>query len=775
MSDAGHKYTDEQIKELEKQIHSVYAEAREDLTNKLDDFKQKHAVKNALYLNKLQTGEITQEQYDAWYAGQMFQRKQWSAKKEQIILTMLDANKVALSMINQKSIGVFAENATFMNYMLEHGTGVNFGFGVYDETTVSKLIMDNPQMLPKWKIDEKKDYIWNEKKVNNAVTQGIIQGEGIDKITKRIASGLCSQNENLMKTFSRTAMTGAQNAGRLESLSFANEIGIDVYKQWMATLDSHTRDSHADVDGETVPVNSKFSNGLEYPGEPGGAPAEVYNCRCTMVGDVKNYPAKYKRYNNEKGKPIQYMTYDKWAKSKSAGAKGFVASQGGKGKPIDYSKYGGKDVYDILSKYNDFEDFVWNSSMGEFDVINKFFNGNSDEIKKTMSSIQQDQLAKETKKAATKQKKQEQEQEKQKQAEENLKKAQGELDKLNKEIKDKGADKTFEDIWKDQTVTYADYEVKKDSIQGKIDYYTQKMAEYDASGNFAAYAKMEDKLNELKEFDKNGAAYSELLKKRDELQKQVYDMTPKQAGFTADSYSRERKDAALWTSDKREADRVLRSSTGEVWRNATTDERAAVYEYTVSYHKFNEPLRGIEYGSNVYKGVGNTDLNASYANNGKMLNDMTSIIDKSTYSQDVWLQRGCDYRGMDKFFGCSEDLLRYGTQEELKKEFLGKTITEYGFMSCGTAKGQGFQKSIIMNVYAPSGTKMLYAEPFSGFGNGAGLSWDGISEQSSFGGEFETILQQGTQFRIIKVERSRSTVYVDLEVIAQNSPQLWKK
>ena len=284
----------------------------------MKDFTDKYIAKEDIYQKKVDNGEITQEQFDNWKKGQVFQGQQWKAKREQVVHVLNNSNQVALDMINHQTAGIFAYNASYMNYSLEHGAGVNFGFGLYDVSTVNRLIANNPQMLPEWKINEKKDYIWNEKKVNNAVTQGIIQGEKLDQITKRISEGLCAQNENLMKTFSRTAMTGAQNAGRLESLTFAKDAGIDVYKQWMATLDSHTRDSHADVDGESVPVDSKFSNGLEYPGEPGGAPAEVYNCRCTMVGDLKKYPAKYQRYDNINGKPIKNMTYREWERAKKS-------------------------------------------------------------------------------------------------------------------------------------------------------------------------------------------------------------------------------------------------------------------------------------------------------------------------------------------------------------------------------------------------------------------------------------------------------------------------
>ena len=130
---------------------------------------------------------------------------------------------------------------------------------------------------------------------------------------------------------------------------------------------------------------------------------------------------------------------------------------------------------------------------------------------------------------------------------------------------------------------------------------------------------------------------------------------------------------------------------------------------------------------------------------------------------------------MDKFLQCSRDLLVYGSEKDLQNELLGKTITEYGFMSMGSAKGQGFSGSILFNIYAPAGTKMMYVEPFSAYGGGDGRDWDGKSSQSGYGSEFETIMQQGTQFRVTKVEKSGGQLYIDIEVINQDNQQRWKK
>lgn len=321
MTDQAAKYTDEELEKLEKKIKQIYSEAQKDIQKKLKEYESKFVTKNEIYLKQVDEGKITWDQYSAWLDGQIFQGEQWEAKRDQIIKIIQDANKQASNILNGKTIDVFAENANWSHYEMENGEGVNFGFGLYDAHAVTNLIKEDPQILPKWKVNEKKDYTWNKKKVNNAITQGIIQGERLDQITQRLVTSLKANNVNTMLTFARTAMTGAQNAGRYQGLMDAKDLGIDVVKVWMATLDDHTRVSHQEIDGEEQKVGDKwhpfkFSNGCRYPGDPLGPPHEVYNCRCTLVSDIKDYPSKFKRYDNIEGKPIDVMTYKEWKEAK---------------------------------------------------------------------------------------------------------------------------------------------------------------------------------------------------------------------------------------------------------------------------------------------------------------------------------------------------------------------------------------------------------------------------------------------------------------------------
>lgn len=306
-------------KRLERRIRDTFEEAEKDIGEKIADFNRRFKVKEQIHLKDVAEGRWTQERYDAWLKGQVFQSEQWKAKKEQIQNTLYNANSIAVKMANEQKSNLFMVNANYQAYVLEHGAGVNFGFGLYDSATVTRLVKSDPTILPMWKIDQPKDYTWNGQKVTNAIRQGIIQGERLDQIATRLTEGLVAANRNKMLTFARTGMTEAQNAGRLARLREAENIGIKVHKEWMCTLDERTRWQHADLDGQKRPMDKPFEiDGYKimYPGDPIAHPSMVYNCRCTMVGDLDDYPSEYERYDNIDGRPIKAMSYREWETAK---------------------------------------------------------------------------------------------------------------------------------------------------------------------------------------------------------------------------------------------------------------------------------------------------------------------------------------------------------------------------------------------------------------------------------------------------------------------------
>ena len=280
MGDFGASLSKKALRWTDKRLRGVYHQAEREITEKLADFNRKFEEKSKELLKQVDDGLITKQDYAAWASIKVFQQKQWKDKLEQVQKILFDHDRESVKIIKDKQLDVFAGNYNFLARKTERLT--NISFNMVDSHTVARLIAKEPRLLPMWKVSEEKEYKWSAKKAQNAITQGIIQGESVPDITKRLAEQLCSDANSRMEMFARTAVTGAENAGRMEMLHDAKEMGIKVHKVWQATYDDRTRDSHMELDGEEVEVDEEFSNGLMYPGDPSGDPSEVYNCRCTL-------------------------------------------------------------------------------------------------------------------------------------------------------------------------------------------------------------------------------------------------------------------------------------------------------------------------------------------------------------------------------------------------------------------------------------------------------------------------------------------------------------
>lgn len=303
-----------------------------------------------------------------------------------------------------------------------------------------------------------------------------------------------------------------------------------------------------------------------------------------------------------------------------------------------------------------------------------------------------------------------------------------------------------------------------------------------------------------------------------------------------DSYSQERKNAALWDTEKgatmagrqhgKLADDTLFNSASESWKAAIEKEkkaevlidrykrgeitraeleaiakqqelpvyaydngfgvefitqRQAMFEYTHHYCDVNEPLELRTYGCRQ-------DIERFYAK----ANAMTDYLDTCATPKDMWFQRGDSdmsaVLGRLEFAGQADDSIRKVCGKyisDLKTSDLqvlvGKTMQEGGFMSAGSAKRKGFDegwgKRVIINIFAPNGSRAMYAEHFSDFGNGAkSWRWDGSRQSTQFSQEFETIFQRGTKMRITKAEvgtyNGSNVVYLDVEIVGQEARNL---
>lgn len=311
--------------------------------------------------------------------------------------------------------------------------------------------------------------------------------------------------------------------------------------------------------------------------------------------------------------------------------------------------------------------------------------------------------------------------------------------------------------WK---VSQAAYLKKLDEVKTAIDWVNINKAYADVKG-YKTQSKIYHKLIydlEHAMLAKDKTLAEQLLyeakQKKETLINAKAKRNAKNVVFDTDQFSQSRKDAAVWDKGNgAKADKTLVDTASKQWIAATEKEKDFTYEYTHHYCDVNEPLQGRKYD--------NYQTKERFI---EKVNNITSYIEKNELPTDMWFTRGDD--GMKVI----ESRIKFagGSMPNNLQDLVGMEMQEGGFMSTGSRKGKGFNtRSVIMNIYAPKGTKAAYVEPFSAFGCGDKRSWDGVSRFSIYSSEHETLFQRGTRMRITKVYEEGGKTYIDCEVIGQ--------
>lgn len=341
MADYAHSETDKRIEELEKRLaaeyRQAYRETKDKLEKYLNDFKRKDEEKRKAVDN----GTLSEKEYKTWRRNQMLTGQRWADMVDTLAKDLNNVNIIAAQIVRGELPETFALNANYAEYMIEDGFRTDYGFTLYNKETVNRLVSENPDLLPEPSVDIPADRRWNKQKITSNITQAVLQGKSIPEIAKSMQT-VVGMNKASSVRNARTAMTGAQNAGRQQAYERAAKMGIKLQKEWMATNGSRTRYSHGMADGQRVGINESFKVGdckLRYPGDiQNGTPAEIYNCRCTM-GTVE--PPEIMQGEEPR------VTYQEWLNSKnglnSDGKNGIMGMSAKEQKPPDFSKYPIKD------------------------------------------------------------------------------------------------------------------------------------------------------------------------------------------------------------------------------------------------------------------------------------------------------------------------------------------------------------------------------------------------------------------------------------------------
>lgn len=699
MAGSWQDYLDEQVEKVEKKVVKIYKQAEKETNAKLKqymaDFKRKDTVKKAL----LKKGEISQAEYDQWRTGQLMIGKRWEDMRDTLAQDFTNANAIARSIAISYMPDAYAMCHNYSTFLIEKGSKLDTGYALYNRATVERLIRDDPALLPppgktmqtKIALGEAKK--WQKSKVQSVFAQALLQGESVDNTAKRIANNLSTQNMQSAVRYARTALTGAQNAGNVDAYMRAKRMGIKTKKMWVATLDGRTRHDHRMLDGQTRDLEDPFKNDLGeimFPGDPSANPANIWNCRCTIIPQIEGFEKDIKDLGLRNDEKLGGMSYDEWRFKKA--------------KEPDAAKINA-DLYQM-----------------RYDLL-------------------------------------------------------------------KFPIKTYSGIWRTDVNT-TNYPDKKDSIQAKRDYFNQQIDRANRTGQYTdKIPQWEQYLKDLDEFEREGQKYLDLVNSIDDAEKALRDLKRKAVASGAvqnDMFSQARKDAAKWFTPQnggfRAADSYFDPLVHDTFRSATRAEERGFYRYTEGSGGHNRPLAGYQkpwsksgtgWEEEFY--VGPEKVWIDFEGKGDDIRSLTTLIEKSKFTDDVWLQSGQGFSTLEGSLGMKRNTLQYMSNAELENTLVGRRFEAPQFISTAVNKGGGAcfnSKPTKWNIYCPAGSEGLYA-----------------SDQGAFGkGENELILQRGGTYEITRAywgtdptDNNRRKLFVDLELHSelgynkfQQDPNEWK-
>ena len=314
MADYGHKETDKRLAVMEKRIAKVYAdtlaEAKAKLSAVLAEFRELDEKK----AQAVADGKLSKKAYTAWRQELLGKEKHLRDMIDVLTEDFTNADKIAMKIVSGEAKDVYALNANYAAYDIEKKANVNLSWTLYDHSTVERLIREEPNLLPLPSVDVPVDKRWNQKHITAAINRGILLGDPIQDIAKRLVT-VASMDLNAAVRSARTATTAAECAGRIDTYKYAQSIGIELEQEWLATLDGRTRHEHRLLDGQRVAVGEAFHVGgasIRYPGDPQAPGYLIYNCRCTLVSAVKGIDQS----DAPRASKLDGMSYEDWKAGK---------------------------------------------------------------------------------------------------------------------------------------------------------------------------------------------------------------------------------------------------------------------------------------------------------------------------------------------------------------------------------------------------------------------------------------------------------------------------
>lgn len=265
-----------------RRLQAVYNQSLKDITQKAN------ALQEEIYKIQDKYNSIEDEQeretLKSMERSKVYQKQYQDSLKTQVRGILDKMHQKEFKTVNEYLNECYNKAFTGNMYVL-HGEGIPLIVPI-DQEKVVRAVQINSKINKGLYSRLGEDVDLLKRKITAQISRGVATGMSYSQMAQQLA-GYTKIGYNNAVRITRTEGHRIQQESTMDACYAARERGADVVKQWDATMDANTRESHQMVDGEIRALDEKFSNGLMYPGDPSGSAAEVINCRCVLLQRAK--------------------------------------------------------------------------------------------------------------------------------------------------------------------------------------------------------------------------------------------------------------------------------------------------------------------------------------------------------------------------------------------------------------------------------------------------------------------------------------------------------
>ena len=285
--DAAERATNAILRRTEAQIDEIYGAALQQAVKNHASFFQKIA---AIDSGKIKPPAVydTPEKVLKWRHGYTKELLRREKIVDGIIAELRQAGVDVAPIIKAVGVDNYIVNRSYTIDSLNRQAGTQIAFGNMQRNQIEVLLQKTQSPFSKIAYKNLGANAAITRRLKSEMAQAALLGESQSKIIKRIRA-VTGQSQYQARRVAQTERTRLQSQARSDTLQEAADLGVKVTKTWSARM-VNTRDTHAALDGVTIPQDEAFhlidGDSLMYPGDPNGRAENVISCHCVLIPGV---------------------------------------------------------------------------------------------------------------------------------------------------------------------------------------------------------------------------------------------------------------------------------------------------------------------------------------------------------------------------------------------------------------------------------------------------------------------------------------------------------